>query len=59
MKDKEVAHHVGGSEEPNIDHLKVGRDGKCHLDAGDDGGYHQHQGQTHHNSVLKVKSAKI
>ena len=52
MVDKEVDHHVHGHKEPDVDHLEVGGGGECGLDAGHDGGDHQHQRQAHHDPVL-------
>ena len=46
-------HHVGTEEEPDINQFQVRRGGQSDLDTGDDGHYHQHQGQAHHHSVLR------
>ena len=52
VEHEEVDHHVGGNEEPDIDHLEIGSDRKIHLNDGDYGDNHQHQGQAHHDPVL-------
>ena len=45
MEGEGVDHEIHREEEPVVDHLVVGRGREALLDAGGDGGDHQHQGQ--------------
>ena len=52
VEHEEVDHHVGGNEEPDVNHFEVWGDRQSGLDTGNYGYNHQHQSQTHHYTVL-------
>ena len=56
-------HHPGEGnqlpeDEPDVDHLDVGRRRQLVHHRNEDGGHHQHGGQVHRHRGLKVKRSK-